>query len=28
VFIARALLPAETDVGSRLKCEWFDYSLI
>jgi len=28
VFIARALLPAETDVGSKLKCEWFDYSLM
>jgi len=28
VFIARALLPAETDIGTALKCEWFSYSLL
>lgn len=28
VFIARALLPAEAGEGTRLKCEWFSYSLL
>ena len=28
VFIALALLPAGADVGSRLHCEMFEYTLI
>ena len=28
VLVARALLPEDIDVGSRLKCECFQYSLI
>lgn len=28
VFIALALLPEGADIGSELKCEMFEYSLI
>ena len=28
IFIAMALLPFGADVGSRLKCEYFEYTLI
>jgi len=28
IFIALALLPAGADIGSRIKCEMFEYSLI
>ena len=28
VFIALALLPPGSDIGSRLHCEMFEYSLI
>lgn len=28
VFIALALLPSGTDVGTRLHCEMFDYTVI
>lgn len=28
VFIALALLPEGADVGSKIKCEMFEYSLI
>ena len=28
IFIALALLPEGTDLGSRLKCEMFQYTLI
>ena len=27
VFVAMALLPFGTDVGTRLKCEYFQYTL-
>jgi hypothetical protein len=28
IFIAMALLPFGADVGSRLKCEYFEYTLV
>ena len=28
VFIALALLPSSTDVGTRLHCEMFEYTVI
>ncbi len=28
IFIALALLPMGADIGSRIKCEMFEYSLI
>ena len=28
IFIALALLPEGVDVGSRIKCEMFEYSLV
>ena len=28
IFVAMALLPFGTDVGTRLKCEYFQYSLM
>ena len=28
LFIAMALLPFGADVGSRLKCEYFEYTLV
>ena len=27
IFIALYLLPADADIGSRIKCEMFEYSL-
>jgi len=27
IFIALALLPAGADIGSRIKCEMFEYTL-
>lgn len=28
IFLALALLPAGTDIGSRIRCEMFEYTLI
>ncbi len=28
IFIAMALLPQGADVGSKIKCEMFEYSLV